>query len=239
MCNNEELIKKLDELAKKSDYIISNPETIKAIKGKGLPVNSVFETYEQYLDKVFNEKRAKASEIVKNIPHLSDSIANATLQSLYDEFRETFVMGIFGASIILCVIMLELALKYKLFDKRIQDDPNSLWEDIEKRDFTATINELKRKGVLSEAERKELESFNVDVRNPYIHYNVQKLLKGMVLAELPAVNVNTGEVTVYKDVDVAQKPFLWFSGKKVLDKTQVINISHFVINWVNKIDLKE
>jgi hypothetical protein len=56
----------------------------------------------------------------------------------------------------------------------------------------------------------------------------------MILGELPSININTGVITIEKNVKPAERPYLWFSAKRVLDKKIVVNIVNFSIMWVNK-----
>ena len=227
--------KKLDELVKQADYMIASPDTIESMKKKGLPIKSTFITYKEYLDKLFTNKRKISEELINKLPHLDDSIANSTVQSLYDELRECFVLGIPGAAITLALILLELALKYRLFEERKKSDPNSSWEEIEKLDFASTVSDLGKKGIITTDEKKRLDEYNIKIRNPYIHYNIYKLIKDSVLKELSSVDINTGEVTIHKNVRPADKPFLWFSAKKVRDRKEIIPLTNFCINWVNKV----
>ncbi len=115
----KDLNDKLDELVKNSDYIISNPDTIKRLKEQGLPIKSVFTTYGNYLDKLFAERKKLASELIKDLPKLNDNLSNGTVSALYEEIKESFVMGIPGASITLSIILLEFGLKHRLYEKRL------------------------------------------------------------------------------------------------------------------------
>lgn len=205
--------KKLDELVKQSDLFVSSPETIERLKAKGLPIKSVFTTYSEYLDKLFAEKRKNADDLASKLPHLDEKIANATIQALYEELKECFVLGIPGAGITLSVILLETALKYRLYDERLKQDPKSKWDHLEQIDFTKTVNDLVKRGVLSKNEKKELDAFNLNTRNPYIHYNIKKLVEDMRLGELTSVDVETGKVTVLKNIKPEDYPSLWFSGR--------------------------
>lgn len=235
MQNSKNLKKNLDELVKKSDLIVSSPDTIEQLKSQGLPIKSTFETYSEYLDKLFEKKRAVAMDLITKLPRLDESIANTTVQSLYEEIKETFVLGIPGAGITLGVILLELAMKYRLHKERLKSDPNSSWDLIEQLDMTNVISELFKKEILSKKDRKELDEFNSEVRNPYVHYNIKKLIKDMVLSELQSVNVETGEITTQKNVKPENYPPLWFSAKKVLDKKSAEIRVDFCVSWTNKL----
>lgn len=95
----DDIGKKLDDLVKNSDLIVSSPETIERIKARGMPIKSVFTIYQEYLDKLFVKKRKDANEIIAKLPHLHSDIANATIQALYEEIKECFILGIPGAGI--------------------------------------------------------------------------------------------------------------------------------------------
>lgn len=132
-------------------------------------------------------------------------------------------------------ILLELGLKYRLYDERKKQDSNSKWEYIEQIDFSRAVNDLMRKGVISRKEKGQFDDFNIGTRNTYIHYNIKKLVEDMMLGELKSVNIETGEVTMMKNVKPTDYPSLWFSAKRVRDKKTVISIVSFCITWVNKL----
>lgn len=226
---------KIDEMVSQSDFIVASPDAIKKMQEKGLPIKSVTTTYKEYLDKLFVEKRKTSESLITKLPHLDNTIANGTIQSLYDELRECFVLGIPGAAITLAIILLELALKYRLYDERLKDDPNSSWDHLEQLDLTKVINDLKLKGVITLEEQGKLNKFNSRTRHDYIHYKIQNLIRDLVAKELPSVDVETLKITVRKDVKAIDYPSLWFSAKRVLDKETIIPKVGFCINWVNKI----
>lgn len=226
-------------MVKQSDFIIASPKTIESMKAKGFPIKSVHTTYKEYLDRLFTEKRKVANEVVDKLPHLDKGVANASVQSLYDEMRECFVLGIPGAAITLSIILLELALKYRLHEERVKDDPNSPWEYIERLDLTKVINELRKRKVITLDEKNKLDEFNSNIRNDYIHYKIRNLVKELVAAEVPSVNTESGEVTIHKNISALDHPYLWFSAKKVVGKKTVVSIADYCISWVNKTLVKK
>lgn len=231
---NDAIQKKLDEMVKNSDMFIATPDVIKNLQKKGLPIKSVLTTYQEYLDKLFAERRKMANELVDKLPHLDEKIANGTITSLYEELKECFVMGIPGASISLAIILFDIAAKFRLFDERKKTNPEASWKPIEDLHLREVILELEDYRVITEDEKKELLDFNKEIRNNYLHYNIQKLVKDMILGELPSMNVDTGVVTIERNVKPADRPYLWFSAKRVLDKKTVILRVDFSIEWVNK-----
>ncbi len=88
------------------------------------------------------------------------------------------------------------------------------WDHIEQLNLRDAIKELKNKGVITKKERNELDEFNDSVRNSYIHYNIKELIKDMEISELPSINIETGEITIYRNVKPSNNTYLWFSAKK-------------------------
>jgi len=231
---NDDVQKKIDELVKDSDLFIASPDTIERIQRKGLPIKSVFTTYQEYLDKLFVEKRGLATDLIQKLPRLDDSIANGSVTALYEELKETFVLGIPGASIVLAILLFDLAAKFRLHKESIRKNAQASWKSIEDLHLKDVICKLREHGAITEKEEKELLEFNKKIRNNYLHYNIQKLVKDMILGELKSVNVETGKVTTEKNVKPADRPYLWFSAKRVLDKQTVVDRVTFCIGWVNK-----
>lgn len=231
----DEVKKKLDELVKNSDLFVASPETLERMKQRGLPIKSTFQTYTEYLDNLFKKRRDQAEILIKDLPLLDESIANATVSSLYEEFKECFVMGINGASIILAILLLDLSAKYKLFELRKEKNPRSSWKPIEELMLKEVIEELGQYKAISEEEEKSLLSFNSKIRNNYLHYNIQKLVKDVIASKLPSVDVVTGEIVIENDVRAAERPHLWFFAKKILDKESIVDRTSFCIGWTNKL----
>ncbi len=233
--NDEDIQRKLNELAKNSDVMIASPDTIANLQGRMSGFSSKFETYQEYLDKLFAEKRAASYDLLNQLPDLDPIIANPTASALYEEVRQCAVMGIPGATITQAVILLEHAARHRLWEMRLESDPHARWEDVELLNLGDCVKELKKKGVINKSESKRLVDFNENVRNPYLHYNIKRLLtiEGVTITELPSINVKTGETTILKDVSVPDMPQLCFSAKRVMDKVAWRIKAEFVMHWVN------
>lgn len=231
----DDIKKKLDDLVKNADYLIANPSTIENLKSRGLPIESRFITYKDYLDRIFKDKRKFANSVIDKFPPLNKEIANSTIEALYEEVRECFLLGIPGASITLASILLELSLKYRLFNERLKSDPKSIWSDLEKRNLSYVIKELFNKKIIDNDDKLKLNSFDIGIRNNYAHYKIENMMKDMIIEKLPSINIETGEVIEYYNVKASENQHLWFSGKKVLDKKTIIPVVNFCIGWVNKI----
>jgi hypothetical protein len=227
--------KVLDDFVKNSDLFLASPDTFEQMSKKGLPVSKKVQSYSDYLDELFKKRREEADERVKSIPLLRETIVNAAITSLYEEFKECFVMGINGASIVMSILLLDLAAKYKLHEARKAKNDKASWKPIEDMHLGEVIKELRIHKAISEDEEQSLLAFNSQIRNNHLHYNIQKLVKDIIAEQLPSVNVETGEVTVEFNVRPAERPHLWFFAKRVLDKETLVDRTSYCINWVNKL----
>lgn len=230
----KDMEKQIEEFARHADAFIASPDTIEQLKEAGMPIKSVFTTYEQYVDKLFSEKRKVAGELIWQLPRLKENIANSTVAALYEELKETFILGINGASIVLGIMLLEISAKFRLYEEMKKMNASAKWESVEDMYLIDVIKALYDPyKVINPDELKELEKFNYNVRNNYFHYNIQKLIKGMVLLELPSFNIRTGKIAIEKNVEASDRPFLWFSAKRVLDRQTVVSKISFCVQWVN------
>ncbi len=230
----EKLKEKMDELVANSNYIVASPDTIEKLQKRNLPIQSTFVSYEDYLDKLFKEKREKAGDLIKNLPLLDEKLGSATAEALYNEFRECFVLGVNGAAITLAIVLLDYASKHRLLEEKKRITPDAGWRSVEDLPLGDTIKKLREVSVISKEEEAQLLRFNSEIRNSYMHYKIRELIKDMVIFELPSINIHTGEVTIHKNVDVKTMPHLWFSAKKKLDAKTVNELSTFCIRWVNR-----
>ncbi len=225
----------LDELSKDATHIISSPSTIKQLQDKGLPIQSTFTTFEEYIDKLFTEKRRNALDLVKKLPQLDNAIASGVIADIYEEIRSSYALGIFTSTIINSILLMEFAMRDRLYKERLKHDPNSPWEDLEKLDMDALIQQLFKNSIITKEEKEKLVDFSKNFRNPYFHINIQKLTKGVVIARLPQINVATQEVIELKNVDASKHKFLWFAAKRFFDKYHVIGVVNYCVDWTNKL----
>lgn len=234
---NEKIKAAMDSFIKDfgTTMMVTSPETSKRLQEDGLPIQSKFIPFDEYLVSLFQEKRKQAEEKVKQLPLLDDSLGDAVATSLYNEFRECFVLSVNGAAITLAILLLEHAMKRRIYIERLKTEPQTDWTKIEGMSFVKTVEALKE--ILTEADYQSMLRFNSEVRNNYIHYKIQTLIKDadMYISKLPVLNMNTGEAEVLENVDIKSMPQLWFSAKKKLDEDAVVGISNFCIRWVNKL----
>ena len=234
---NKKIQEAMDSFVKDfgATMIVTSPETSNRMQEDGLPIQSNFIPFDEYLVTLFQEKRKQADEKIKNLPLLKKDLGDAVATALYNEFRECFVLGVNGAAITLAILLMEYAMKRRIFIDRFSKDPSVSWEEIEKFSFHRSVDEIKN--LITPNEYDSLITFNTEVRNNYIHYKIQTLIKeaDMVISKLPTLNTNTGETKILENVDVNTMPHLWFSAKRKLDQDTVVGISKFCIGWTNKL----
>ena len=162
-------------------------------------------------------------------------MADGVVAHLYEEIRSSYALGIFTSTIINAILLLEYSVRLCLYRERLKSDPNSNWSDLEKLDLSNLIKQLNALKIITKKEKATLILFNDKLRNPYLHINIHKLTEGITLANLPSMNIITGEVIELKDVDVSDKKELWFAAKKFFDEYNVQPVLEFCINWANKL----
>jgi len=239
MKRKSNLEKALDKASIGATHIVSSPETIKKMKADGLPIEERFITYEEYFEKLITEKRKDAIVLLRQLPTLDNTIANSVISTIYEEIRASFGLGIFTSSIFNSIIMLEYALRICVFEGRLINDPNSKWEDVEKLKMKNLIGFLKRTEIIDDKEKDILNDFNDNFRNPYLHINIHKMIKGIYANGVRKIDTATNEVTVEDNVDVSKHRQFWFLAKKIYDKTYVLHVLNFCIHWTNKLLKKD
>lgn len=234
---NEKIKAAMDSFVQKygSTMMVMSTETSNRMVEDGLPIQSKFIPFDEYLISLFQEKRKQAGEKIKQLPLLDDDLGDAVAASLYNEFRECFVLGVNGAAITLAIMLLEYAMKRRIYIEQFENKQQPKWEDIESMSFIGTVSDLKK--YITNTQHKALLEFNDTVRNNYIHYKVKNLISdaNMYIEKLPVLNTNTGEAEVLENVEIKTMPQLWFSAKRKLDEDVVIGISTFCIKFVNKL----
>lgn len=238
MTTKSDLKKLLDEASKGATHIVSNPDTIKKLQEKGLPIEEKFITYEEYFEKLIEEKRKYAVQLLRELPQLDGNIANSVISAIYEEVRASFGLGIFTSTIFNSIILLEFTMRSRIFDERLKKDPNSQWEHVEKLKMRNLIEELKKMGLIDKKERSVLVDFNENFRNPYLHINIHKMIKGIYAKGVKKIDIKTSKMTVEDDMDVSQHRHLWFLGKKFYDRSYVIHVLNFCVHWTNKLLIK-
>ncbi|MFH1971219.1 MAG: hypothetical protein ABIJ05_02445 [Patescibacteria group bacterium] len=231
---SEEFKKKLEEVTKNSTTMVASQITMDIMGKKGEKVEEKFIPYEEYIDELFKKKRAVALQLVTPMPKMRADIGNSVLHSIYEEMRDSLALGMFSSAIMHSILLLEYAMRIKVYKERQKTDPNTEWKHVAGVLIRPLAGALYKAGVISKEEKEDLIEFNEGIRNPYMHINIYELTKGVKL-DTTSVDIVKEEVKLMKDIPVTDKPFLWFAGKKKYDATNVLPIMEKCVGYVNKI----
>lgn len=226
----------LDQMVKDSNLMIAKPETIDQLIKAGIKFDSPKPlTKEEYLDQLFEERKKIAFVQIDQLPS-PPQLANPTMQSLYVEITECILFGLNGAAITLSGIMVEFALKRAIVDKRMEDGEKglSMWDFVETLDFGKSIKEAYELKIITDEDKKKLTYLKNEIRNPYNHYNIKKIIKDAVAGKVKILHLDTKK-TEEKDLPAVENPHLWFSAKKFADRERVIKVFLTADTWVKRL----
>jgi hypothetical protein len=235
MSKNSKLKKLLDETSKNATHFVSSPDTIEKMKAMGLPIEEKFITYEEYFEKLVAHKRINAVSLLKQLPLLDSTIANSVISAIYEEIRASFALEIFTSTIFNSILLLEYAMRVRVYDERLKKDPNSEWEKVERIKMKGLISQLIKMEVIDNKNKQVLDDFNDNFRNPYLHINIHKMIKGIYANDVRKVDIKTKKMEIKNKVDVSKHPQLWFLAKKFYDRSYVLNVLKFCIDWTNRL----
>lgn len=235
MNKRNELKKILDETSKGATHIVSTPDTIEKLKAQGLPIEEKFITYEDYFEKLVAEKRKSAVPLLRQLPLLDKTIANSVIAAIYEEVRASFGLGIFTSVIFNSIVLLEFAMRVRVYEERLKKDPNSDWSYTEQLKMKDLIRQLRKMEIVDDKESEVLDDFNDKFRNPYLHINIHKMIKGIYANDVKRLDIKTNKVSIENDIDVSKHRHLWFLAKKFYDKTYVLHVLNFCVHWTNKL----
>lgn len=221
----KDIEKIMDELAKGSDRIIVNPETLEELKRLGIPFDVI---PAPTIEELFEKRKQNAIVKVKQLPALPQGLPPA-IQALYQEIRECIFFGLNGAAITMSSILIEFVLKHTTFIKEAggyQNADPQKWDEFESIEFGPAINRAKKAGLLDSKMAKRLHSFRETIRNPYNHYNIKKITENVVAKKVKQVDTEIGEV---KEIDIEAKnsPMIQAQAKPFMDEHHVMAVFHF------------
>ena len=221
----KDIKKIMDKLAEGSDKIIAAPETIEQLRLQGLPIKDI---PSPTISELFDLRKKQAHQIARYLPALPEGLS-PTIQAIYQEIRECIFFGCNGAAITLSAILIEFMLKRVTYEKESGGpknyDPN-IWAEFEDMDLSSAINRAKRAKILNSKMAKRLHSFRKEIRNPYSHYNIQKITENVIAQKVKVLNTKTGEYEE-KDLEAKDNPFIQSVAKPVVDKHNVLRVFHF------------
>lgn len=217
----------LSGLVKGSTHIISSPKTIEDLQKKGVKFDEKpKKTEDEFLNELFDERRKTSTALIKKFPN-APQIAIPTIGFLYDEIRECILFGQFGAAISLSAILVEFSLKHAIVRNNCGNvyDKDE-WDRIENMELGPTIIEAKGLSIINDRQEEALKSFKNKVRNPYLHYNIKKIVKRVAANKIKRINVNTQKVEEL-DLPAEDNPVLWGFAKKFVDRETVFDVFTF------------
>ena len=218
----------LEELEKSEGDIICNPSAIDRLKKQGVSFDeSPMLTAEEAISKLFEERKEAAMKLIEKLPD-SPNIASPAIKSLYNEIGQCILFGLNGAAITLSGILVEFILKfaaYKVEMGGFAKYDSKLWDEFEKLDFGKAIWRANKARLLTKEERKKLEQFKNQYRNPYNHYNIKRITEeyfGMV----KRLNLETLEVEEFV-VHAKDNPVIQAQVKPLADAESVFAVFAF------------
>ncbi len=220
----------LDRLAEGSDKIIANPETIEKLRSQGLPIKSV---PSPTISELFDQRKENALQIAAHLPPLPEGLS-PTIQTIYQEIRECIFFGCNGAAITLSGILIEFMLKRVTYAKEsggYQNYEPNAWDKFEDMDFPSAINRAKRAGILDSKMAKRVHAFRKQIRNPYSHYNIQKITEHVLAEKVKVLNTETGEHEE-RDLEARDNPFIQTIVKPIVDRYHVLDVFQFADEMV-------
>ena len=209
------------------NIIISNPADLAKLQKKGLKLDPPdTSTPEERLSKLFESRKKSALGVIDSIPNLPD-VPIPIIGFLYDEIRMCALFGLNGAAISLSAVLVEYVLKQAIVRKKYANDYNAdEWNRIEEIEFQQAINEARKLGLLNDDSKKQFIDFKNEVRNPYLHYNIKKITKGVKVDKVGKLDIETQKVEEV-ELDTENDPILWPYAKRFVDKERLKSVLDF------------
>lgn len=217
----------LSELAQGSTHIISNPNTIADLQKRGVKFDKPkLKTKEEFIEDIFIQRKSIALTNISKFPMPPD-IAIPTIGFLYDEIRECILFGLYGAAISLSGVLVEFSLKQAIVRKGFGNKYDKAeWERVENIELGPTIKEAREKTIIDDNLQEALNDFKNKVRNPYLHYNIKKIVKKVGANKIKKINVNTQKVEEL-DLSAEDNPILWGFAKRFVDRETFSDVFKF------------
>lgn len=225
----------LSGLVKGSTHIISSPKTIEDLQKRGVKFDEkIKKTESQFLDELFAERRNASTTLIGKFP-IAPQIAIPTIGFLYDEIRECILFGQFGAAISLSAVLVEFSLKHAIVRKNrgnVYDKEE--WDRLENMELGPTIAEANGLSLINDRQVDALKSFKNKIRNPYLHYNIKKIVKKVAANNIKKIDVNTQKIKEL-DIPAEDNPVLWGLAKKFVDRETVFDVFTFADKIVKEL----
>jgi hypothetical protein len=210
-------------------HFIASSSSLKQLIADGLELDQkVPESAETYLDKLFDERKKHAQDVLAILPK-KPNIPLPPVLSLYDEIIECILFGLNGAAITLSAILVEFAIKHAIVDRNssAKKYDEKEWSRVEKKELGPIIGEAEKLGLFNETGIAQLVKFKNTIRNPWLHYNIKEINKDVVMTEAFAYNNITKKMEKRYNLKAVENPFLWQLGKERVDEDTVFDAFEF------------
>jgi hypothetical protein len=231
----------LSGLASQGFEGILSPTTEERLGKRGIQIPTPPKlTLEQSIDVIFSETRKqKALAIAKTLPQPPD-IPVPSIQSLYNEIREAIILGLNGAAITLCGILVEHVLKYATYKVEIggfAKYDSAKADEFERFALGSAIDRAAKAGLVTPDDIHKLRYFKDTYRNPYNHYNLKKITSNYYIEDVQVVDTNTGDVEV-RDIAAKDDPIIQAQAKPRADADNVLEVFVFADSVVKAVWLR-
>lgn len=232
--DDQQLKKSMDEASKTNTVIVLKPEDAEEMIKKNIGVKKTFTPYSEYIMKLYQERIELGFKLLHKLPQLDEKTGSAVVTQIYGEVRESLAFGFPSSAILNSMLLLEYALRLRLFNKFQENDKTFEWRRMEQMNFKALISRLRGQGIFDKNELKELGEFNEDYRNTYLHMNIAKMAYGQTIP-VDRINIKSGKKEKIDNMKLEESPFLWFAAKVKFDRDHVFEIIDFCVGWTNKL----
>lgn len=206
-------------------FVVMNPETIQKEIEKGGPVQvGPDKPMADAIRELFKERKIHALEVARKL--IPCPICEPLLIHFYDQIRACVLFKLHSVAITLCGTLVEYSLKYcsYLIESKgsTEFDPN-LWETFERDDFGRSIQRAFNNRLLNDKTKIPYTEFKNSFRNPYAHFDIQKLTKDLSFGKVDVVNTLTGEAQK-QEVPASNGPAFQMLALETLDSGRVLDV---------------
>lgn len=221
----------LSTLADGKSVLVAHPTALDRMEALGIEVERPPAiSPKAAVERLFETRQAMALKLLPKIPGIPSSLPFSII-SLYEEIVQCLLFDLHGAAITLCGILTEFALKSATFivetgSLTAEGYDGERWAELEGITMGPAITRAKRAGLIDDSHEKKLKSFKNNVRNPYAHYNIQKISGSWRWDNVRQINLETGETTEHDGV-VVDDPVLQAQAKPEIDRRESLRVFAF------------
>jgi hypothetical protein len=221
----------LSVLADGKSALVAHPAAIERLIELGASIQrSPQLAPQEAVERLFDKRKKLALELVPSLPGIPGSLP-ASVVALYEEIIQALLFGLHGAAITQCGILVEFAMKFSVFivetgSATAEAFDAEKWDQLENVTMGGAITRALKAGIISLAHEAQLIDFKDTVRNPYSHYNIQRICKPWRWENVRKVDLITGEVSVANEV-VADDPVLQAQAKPEIDRRESLRVLAF------------